>query len=63
MKLDINRYNKPDDVGGFTDSIEGKNWILWEHKDGSIYVSRTNGFGTGVTGEMVKLENINKGEV
>jgi len=56
MKLDINHYSNPEAVGGFTASIEGKDWILWEHEDGSIHVSRTGGFGAGVVGEMIKLE-------
>lgn len=55
MTIEISTYSKPENVNGYTACVEGKDWILWEHEDGSISVSRTNGPGTGVVGEMVKL--------
>ena len=56
MKIDISSYADPSKVGGFTNCVEGEDWILWEHENGSIHISRTNGMGKGVVGEMIVIE-------
>lgn len=55
MKLEINNYAEPEKVGGYTNCVEGKDWILWEHQDGSIHVSRTAGMNKGVVGQITVL--------
>ena len=53
-RVEVGRYDNPEDVGGYTGWVCTKDWILFERDDGIVQIGRRGETGA-VIGELVEV--------